>query len=184
VRTRRTVDDEAVADRVTGYIAQVAASTDEPTVPSTGYMVWRLAVKWRAGLDRALYPLGLTSAQYGLLASLHALSRSAVIPSQRQLADFSGLEPMFVSKLLRALERSGLVERTVHPGDPRARSVSLSTRGTEVLSAALKIVADLERRRLAALGGQDSAQSTRLRDVLQTLLDHPEPPASATAGSK
>ena len=57
-------------------------------------------------------------------------------------------------------------------------------RGTEVLSAAVKIVADLEQRRLAALGGQDSAQSARLRAALQALLDYPDPPASATAGSK
>lgn len=142
--------------------------------PSTGYLVWRLAVKWRTGLDRALAPLGLTSAQYSLLASLHGLSRSGAAPSQRELADFSGLEPMFVSKLARALEQAGLVERATNPADPRARQLTLTRQGTQVVAAARKVVLRLERHRLAALGGTDSELSVQLRDTLRTLLQHPE----------
>src|SRR5882672_7682555 len=88
--------------------------------PTIGSLVWRLSMKWRAVLDRAVAPLGLTHAQYSLLASLYGLTRSGARPSQRELADFSGLEPMYVSKLARTLERAGLVERSENPSDPRA----------------------------------------------------------------
>lgn len=139
-------------------------------VPSMGYLVWRLAVKWRAELDRALVPFGLTSAQYGLLASLHGLSRLGGPPSQRQLAEFSGLEPMFVSKLARALERAGLVERAVSSTDPRALALTLTRRGDEAVAGGRAIVSELEERRLAVLGGPDSERSAALQEVLLMLL--------------
>src|SRR5215510_611887 len=97
--------------------------------PTTGYLVWRLAMKWRTAVDRAVRPLGLTHAQYSLLASLSALTARGVAPSQRELADVTGLEPVYVSKLARALERAGLVARLDNPSDPRAFSLRLTPHG-------------------------------------------------------
>jgi MarR family transcriptional regulator, organic hydroperoxide resistance regulator len=135
----------------------------------TGYLVWRLAVKWRAGLDRALAPLGLTSAQYGILASLYGLCRSGTEPTQRELAEFVGFEPMFVSALARALQRGGFLRRA-RASDPRAFQLSLTSHGVRVVTAARKIVVKLEERRLAVLGGHDSAASIAFRGALLTLL--------------
>lgn len=151
--------------------------------PSVGYLVWRLAVKWRAGLDRALKPHGLTSAQYGVLASLHGLSQSGRRPSQRELADFVGLEPMFVSALARALERRGLVERRTSRDDPRALLLALTARGVKVVTAARRIVVELEARRLAALGGRSSTEAAALEDALLTLLRHAPDSKRGTAAS-
>jgi transcriptional regulator with XRE-family HTH domain len=44
-------------------------------------------MKWRVAVDRAVGPLGLTHAQYSLLASLYGMTRDGQQPSQRQLAD-------------------------------------------------------------------------------------------------
>jgi DNA-binding MarR family transcriptional regulator len=165
------------------YSDAMAAIRGGP-VPSTGYLVWRLAVKWRAGLDRALQPLGLTSAQYGLLASLHGLSRAGQAPSQRELADFSGLEPMFVSKLARALERAGLLERGVNPADPRARGLTLTPRGIELVAAGRAIVSDLEERHLAVLGGPGSARTRQLQEAVRTLLEHADAADATQAAAR
>lgn len=35
---------------------------------NVGYLVWRLSTRWRATMDRALAPHGLTQAQYSVLA--------------------------------------------------------------------------------------------------------------------
>jgi DNA-binding MarR family transcriptional regulator len=147
-------------------------ASDQPPVPSVGFLVWRLAVKWRAELDRALKPLGLTSAQYGVLAALRGLTLAGARPSQRELADFVGLEPMFVSTLARALERRGLLERRSSGDDPRALQLALTARGVEVVTAARMIVVDLEARRLAVLGGRGSERSAALTDALLALLEH------------
>ena len=55
--------------------------------PTPGYLVWRLSTRWRVAVDRALAPLGLTHAQYSVLASLLELRSGGVRPSQRALAE-------------------------------------------------------------------------------------------------
>ena len=55
--------------------------------PTPGYLLWRLATKLRAAVDRELAPLGLTHAQYTLLASLYGFTRGGAQPSQRELAE-------------------------------------------------------------------------------------------------
>jgi DNA-binding MarR family transcriptional regulator len=114
----------------------------------------------------------LTSAQYGLLAALHGLSRGGARPSQRQLADFAGLEPMYVSKLARALEQAGLIERRGDPQDTRAVRLSITSRGNELITAARQIVVALDERILAPLGGRSGDEVARLYDHLLALLHH------------
>jgi hypothetical protein len=69
--------------------------------PTPGFLVWRLSIKWRVAVDRALAPLGLTHAQYVLLASLFGMQHAGLRPSQRELADHAGLAALYVSKLAR-----------------------------------------------------------------------------------
>jgi DNA-binding MarR family transcriptional regulator len=146
--------------------------------PSIGYLAWHLTLRWRAQLDRALAPLGLTSAQYAILASLYGLSQGGARPSQRELADFAGLEPMHTSKLVRALQRAGLVERASNPTDTRAVQLGVTDRGVQVLTAARARVLALEEQRLAPLGGRGSQRSTELREALVVLLRHAQAPSS------
>jgi DNA-binding MarR family transcriptional regulator len=141
-------------------------------VPSTGWLIWHVALRCRTALDRALAPVGLTSAQYGLLAALHGLTRSGARPSQRQLADFAGLEPMYVSKLARTLERAALIERGDDPDDTRAVRLSLTSRGSERIAAARQIVVALDENILTPLGGRSSDHTAHLHDQLLTLLRH------------
>jgi DNA-binding MarR family transcriptional regulator len=146
------------------------ARTGRPESPTTGSLVWRLSMRWRATVDRAVAPLSLTHAQYALLASLYGLTRTGAPPSQRQLADFAGLEPIYVSKLVSALERSGLVERSEHPADPRAVQLVLTGHGTDVVRRAIAIVHELHEELLAPIGGPESAAARDLNTTLQTLL--------------
>jgi len=141
-------------------------------VPSLGYLVWHLSLKWRVAVERVLSPLGLTHAHYALLASLYALSRDGRAPSQRELADFSGLEAMYVSKLARGLERTGLLKRTDHPDDPRAFQLQLTRRGSDLVVQAAKIVSDLYEELLTPVGGGHSKQAVSLMRTLETLLEH------------
>lgn len=137
---------------------------------TTGYLLWRLTMKWRAAVDRALAHLDLTHAQYSVLASLYGLSRSGARPSQRELADHTGLEPIYVSKLARALERNGLIERIEHPDDPRAVQLSLTRRGTQVVTRAIPVVRNLQDEMTAPIGGTSSRRHQELVRTLRTLL--------------
>ncbi|MFF7214799.1 MarR family winged helix-turn-helix transcriptional regulator [Streptomyces sp. NPDC008238] len=141
-----------------------------------GFLVWRLSMKWRVAVDRAVAPLGLTHAQYAVMASLYGMSRSGLRPSQRRLADHTGLEPLYVSKLARALETAGLVTRTRDPRDPRAMQLSLTEQGREVTRRAVDVVQGLLDRLLEPLGGQDGPRTRQLIHELTTLIDAPLDP--------
>ncbi|MFF3324333.1 MarR family winged helix-turn-helix transcriptional regulator [Streptomyces sp. NPDC002889] len=153
--------------------------TSAPNGPTPGYLVWRLSTKWRVAVDRALAPLRLTHAQYALLASLHGMQRSGQSPSQRQLADHTGLEPLYVSKLARTLESAGLVRRTPDPADTRAVQLSLTPEGRDAGSRAITVVHELLDRLLAPLGGLDGPRTEVLTRELKLLLEAPldAPPA-------
>lgn len=138
--------------------------------PTTGYLLWRLTMKWRAAVERALAHLDLTHAQYSLLASLYGMSRNGVRPSQRELADHTGLDPIYVSKLARALERGELIQRVEHPADPRAVELRLTPRGTRVVERAIPIVAALQEEMTAPIGGTASRRHREFARTLQDLL--------------
>ncbi|MFJ9537668.1 MarR family winged helix-turn-helix transcriptional regulator [Streptomyces sp. NPDC101225] len=143
-----------------------------------GFLVWRLSMKWRVAVDRAVAPLGLTHAQYSLVASLYGMQRTGERPSQRRLADHTGLEPLYVSKLARALEAAGLLERARDPRDPRAVQLALTERGHEVTGRAIEVVQGLLQQLLAPLGGPDGPRAREFTRDLATLLDAPLDPSA------
>ncbi|MGW6546220.1 MarR family winged helix-turn-helix transcriptional regulator [Streptomyces massasporeus] len=149
-----------------------------PEGATPGFLVWRLSMKWRVAVDRAVAPLGLTHAQYSLVASLYGMRDSGERPSQRRLADHTGLEPLYVSKLARALETAGLLERTKDPRDPRAVQLALTERGHEVARRAIQVVHGLLQQLLDPLGGLDSARTREFKRELSALLDAPLDPFS------
>ncbi|MHA5049027.1 MarR family winged helix-turn-helix transcriptional regulator [Streptomyces sp. SD15] len=149
-----------------------------PENATPGFLVWLLSLKWRVAVDRAVAPLGLTHAQYSLVASLYGMHRAGRRPSQRQLADHTGLEALYVSKLARALETAGVVDRTRDPDDPRAIQLSLTEEGREVARRAIRVVQGLLDRLLEPLGGLDGERTTAFSRELATLLDVSlDPPA-------
>ncbi|MDT7785267.1 MAG: MarR family transcriptional regulator, organic hydroperoxide resistance regulator [Pseudonocardiales bacterium] len=134
---------------------------------SAGHLVWRLAMKWRVAVDRALDPLGLTHAQYVVLASLLALDR----PSQRELADHTGLEALYVSKLARALESSGFISRARDAVDTRTVRLSLTPHGRTTVEPAVALVSSLLDRLLEPLGDRADTFSRELVALLAVPLD-------------
>jgi DNA-binding MarR family transcriptional regulator len=147
------------------------SSTPEHATP--GFLVWRLSMKWRVAVDRAVAPLGLTHAQYSLVASLYGMDRAGRRPSQRELADHTGLEPLYVSKLARALEAAGVIDRTRDPADPRAIRLSLTQDGREVAHRAIRVIQGLLDQLLEPLGGLGSERTQAFNRELATLLDVP-----------
>ncbi|MEV0274406.1 MarR family transcriptional regulator [Hamadaea sp. NPDC050747] len=137
---------------------------------ATGRLLWQVTTRWRTAVDRAIAPLGLTHAQYALLGSLYSLTRAGRQPSQRELADAAGLEPIYVSKLIRSLEAAGLVTREAHPADTRARQLGLTDQGTESFLAAVKIVHALQDELTAPIGGSGSERNRELIRTLRALL--------------
>ena len=82
--------------------------------------------------NRALEPLGLRARQYAVLQIASARKGS----SQRQIGVDLGLDPSAVVSLVDDLERQPLVVRTNDPTDRRARLVTATTEGRNILNDA------------------------------------------------
>ena len=86
-------------------------------------------------LDRELDGLGLTAAQLGLMAHI-AVSSDDTLGA---LAHRTGLDQSTLSRNLRTLEGSGLIEIAVVEDDLRRRTVWLTETGARRLEAAIPI---------------------------------------------
>lgn len=135
-------------------------------------------MRWRAAVDAAVGPLGLTHAQYTVLASLRGMTQSGGYPSQRELADHTGLDPIYISKLARALERAGLIERVPDAQDTRAVRLTVTDEGVNVIDRAIVIVRDLLEQLTAPLGGTSSKRMRELANDLEALIAAPSPKPS------
>ncbi len=71
----------------------------------------------------------LTLSQYGLLQPLARSERARV----RELAARAGITPSTATRILDALERRGIVDRSRSAGDRRGVSVTLTAAGRDVL---------------------------------------------------
>ncbi|MFO7287314.1 MAG: MarR family transcriptional regulator [Gammaproteobacteria bacterium] len=139
--------------------------------PTTGSLVWHLAIRWRTEVDRAVARFGITHAQYSLLASLHALQERGISPTQRELAEYTGLQPIYVSKLVRSAEEAGHVVRKTDRDDSRALRLTLTKPGSALIVQARSVVKALDERLTACLGGPNGAETKRFKRTLRLLLD-------------
>jgi len=112
-----------------------------------GYQLRRAQFAYRSALDRALAPVGLSSASYLALATLDmgpGLSSAAL--SRR-----CGVTAQAMNTVLRSLETEGLVERTPHATHGRIREARLTEAGRTALRAAHAASKPVEQRLVGAL---------------------------------
>jgi DNA-binding MarR family transcriptional regulator len=120
-------------------------------------------MRWQRAMRAALAPHDLTHVQFVLLASAWWLGEPGEQPSQRRLAEHAGTDAMMTSQVVRALERSGLVERLRDPADARSVRVTVTAAGRTRLQGAL---ADVEAADAAFFAPvRDGALVPRLRTL-------------------
>ena len=85
--------------------------------------------------DRVFLPLGITNQQFSLMVALQGMQ--AARPGQ--VAKVLGMDQTTVTAAVKALARRGLAEIAVDEEDSRARRVSLTAVGRDVLVLAVPI---------------------------------------------
>lgn len=135
---------------------------------SPGYWLYHAALAWTAAVTERLSRLGLTQPQFMVLASIGWLSRSGTSPMQQQVSDYSGVDRMLTSRLVRRLEDAQLVARTPDAADGRAIRLSLTPKGRTVSAAAIAAVRTLDD---VAFGEDPAAVRDMLQQVTMTNRD-------------
>ncbi len=83
----------------------------------------------RSRVDKAAQTIGLTSAQWRVLAYLARSEGS----NQASLADHMDMEPITLSRHLDRMEAAGMLERQPNPNDRRAHRLYLTEAGRELM---------------------------------------------------
>lgn len=133
---------------------------DQGTDIGPGLLLARAARKWSRALDAGLSELDLSPTLHALLDGIERLSTDGEPITQTRLARATHLDVMLASKALRTLEERGLIEREDHPGDTRAKDLSLTKEGINVLKRAHKIVGKIEKDMFTASGFTDKARKS------------------------
>ncbi|EUJ46245.1 MarR family winged helix-turn-helix transcriptional regulator [Listeria riparia] len=111
---------------------------------STGFLFMRAYNHWHTRVKQALQGIDLTHPQFVVLTAVGYLSQSSEEVFQVTIANFSDMDVMTVSQVLKLLEKKALIWRTVAKNDPRAKAISLTHAGQAKLEIALPIVENID----------------------------------------
>jgi MarR family transcriptional regulator for hemolysin len=133
--------------------------TDYNPERSFGFLLYDAARLLRRDFDRRARSLGLTRAQWSVLAHLKRNEGS----KQAAVADTLELEPITLVRLLDRLEAAGWVERRPDPGDRRARQLYLTEKARPVLDQLMALASET---RAVALAGFSEPEREILIEAL------------------
>jgi DNA-binding MarR family transcriptional regulator len=133
-----------------------------------GFLIHDVSRLRRVAVDRALKPLGITRAQWWVLAFL---SRRDGMTQTALAADLD-LTKVAIGGLLDRMESAGFVERRADEHDGRARRVYLTRAGSKMVSAIRASVETVEMEILSRISNAQLEQATEtLRTLKETVLE-------------
>ena len=130
----------------TSTTAPLIAARDQSPATARGALLERVATHWQLELRAALAPLELTPAQFRLLVAAAWLTAKGSGVRQSDISAHANADAVMTSEVLRTLESRGLLTRTAHPTDKRARSVALTATGGALADRAMRLVDTIDAR--------------------------------------
>ena len=133
-----------------------------------GFLIHDVSRLRRVVVDRALKPLGITRAQWWVLAFL---SRRDGMTQTALAADLD-MTKVAIGGLLDRMESAGFVMRRADQSDGRARRVYLTRAGANLVTAIRESVETIELEILSRISEPALEQATEtLRKLKETLLE-------------
>ena len=127
-----------------------------------GFLLTDSARLLRKLIDRRLQPLGLSRAQWSVLAILS--NHEGV--SQSQISHELEIEKSTAGRLIDQVEKSGWIERRPIPGDRRLWSIHLTDQARQLLVEIERVIMHA---REDMLRGLSEEQQNTLTDLLRTV---------------
>ncbi|WP_330276165.1 MarR family transcriptional regulator [Lentzea sp. NBC_00516] len=138
---------------------------DEPvSADAPNRLLWalrRAELGARALKEQRLRPLGLATAHYSLLMSVHGEPGLTGAELARRL----DVTPQAVASLVTRLVDKGQLERQSHPRHRHVQELHLTDAGRQVLMSADVVVDSIEKQITERLGPDDAARLTALLEA-------------------
>ena len=134
---------------------------------SPGFLLWQTTIVWQRQIKRALEPYDISHAQFVIMATLLWFEAHHYDTTQILIVNWSKLDKMTVSKSLRNLAAFGCVSRIEHETDTRAKSVSLTEKGKEMVRTLVPIIEGIDR---SFFGKTSDQEQQSLIHILSKLI--------------
>lgn len=134
---------------------------------SPGFLLWQTTMIWQRQIKRALEIHDISHPQFVIMATLIWFEAHGYDTTQIRIVHWSKLDKMTVSKSLRKLVALGYVNRIQHETDTRAKNVSLTEKGKEMVRKLVPIVEEVDS---TFFGGASDREQKNLGHILAKLI--------------
>ena len=111
---------------------------------SPGFLLWQTTMIWQRQIKKALEQYSVSHAQFVIMATLMWFDAHHYDTTQILIVNWSKLDKMTVSKSLKKLVQMEFVNRIEHEVDTRAKSVSLTEKGKDMVRILVPIVEGID----------------------------------------
>ncbi|MEI6416555.1 MAG: MarR family winged helix-turn-helix transcriptional regulator, partial [Verrucomicrobiota bacterium] len=111
---------------------------------SPGFLLWQTTMTWQRLIKKALEPHYISHAQFVIMATLAWFELQKKSATQVLIVNWTKLDKMTVSKSLKKLAASKLVNRIEHRTDTRAKNVLLTAKGRELIHQLIPLVEQVD----------------------------------------
>lgn len=136
-------------------------NTDSIEVWRTFLETWKV---WKKGVDRNLQTMGLGSTEYSILRHLFEDGKMPMV----QMANLIMVTPGWITGLIDAMEKNGLVKRVRNTEDRRIIDLVITETGTDLFKRAKSHHTDYIEK---SLGGMNAESLSKLKVLLDDLRD-------------
>lgn len=116
---------------------------DQPE-DSPGYLLWQVTMMWQREIRTALESHNISHAQFVIMATLLWFDSQKVDITQVLIAHHTKLDKMTVSKSLKTLTLLDFVNRIESETDTRAKNVTLTSKGKDILNLLIPLVENID----------------------------------------
>ncbi|MBY0502091.1 MAG: winged helix DNA-binding protein [Alphaproteobacteria bacterium] len=134
---------------------------------SPGFLLWQTTVTWQRLIKRALDAYEISHSQFVIMAVLLWFEEHKEEPTQVAISRLSKLDKMSVSKSLKKLIAGGYITRMESQKDTRAKWVSLTSKGKDLVSKLVPVVEGIDEDFFSIL---DRAEKSKLIALLNKVV--------------
>lgn len=135
---------------------------------SPGFLLWQTTMIWQRQIKKALEAYDISHAQFVIMATLMWFEAHHYDTTQIQIVNWSKLDKMTVSKSLKKLVSLQYVHRTEHETDTRAKNVSLTKKGKDMVRKLVPIVEKIDSEFFGKVSNQDEKKLIQILKKLTT----------------
>lgn len=170
--------------------ADKAASTEDGSPPQVdpiashrrdiklGYLIHDVSRMRRTAFDQIMKPVGITRAQWWVIAYLSRHDGMA----QTELADKLDVGKASLGSLLDRLEATAFIERRPDPSDRRVKRIFLAPTALQVLEQLAEMEAHFNLETLKDLSEHDRRELIRMLSAIKSALTQLDVPSAVNLG--